>query len=184
VTLNVGSALHVPANFSQGNRTLRLSGEALLTVAHADGTPFTVMAGNTTARVLGTTFVVRRYASDTATLVAVRDGKVAVRSNVVTAQQQANVFADGRVRVMPVDSTAFEFASGVLTLGWMPLQDAIVELDRWYDVDIVLADPSLATRPIKASFASGAASDLASILSLMLHARVEHQGRRLTVYPQ
>jgi ferric-dicitrate binding protein FerR (iron transport regulator) len=103
---------------------------------------------------------------------------------VLTAQEQVEVSHDGKTHVARADSTVFEFANGMLTLGWMPLQDAIVELDRWYDVNIVLADPNLATRQIKASFASGAASDLASILALMLHARVEHEGRTLTIYPQ
>ena len=44
-----------------GNHTVRLIGAGLFTVSHHDGAPFTVIAGATVARVLGTSFVVRRY---------------------------------------------------------------------------------------------------------------------------
>jgi ferric-dicitrate binding protein FerR (iron transport regulator) len=85
VILNAASRLDVPANYSSGNRTVRLIGEGLFTVSSHAGHPFTVISGLTKTRVLGTSFVVRHYGTDTTVMVAVRTGKVSVGTTVVTA---------------------------------------------------------------------------------------------------
>ena len=182
-TLNVGSQLRVPVDFATGNRTVHLTGEALFGVIHRRGAPFTVVAGGTTARVLGTSFIVRHYATDTTTIVAVRDGKVAVYSHVLVARQEA-VVGRGGVQVGVVDSALFGFASGVLTLDDVPLRDAVVELDRWYDADIRIPKAALATRRIKGTFAGGSLADLSEALSFTFNVRVERTGRVLTLFPR
>ena len=184
VSLNVASRLEVPMDYMMGNRTVRLVGEGLFTVSHHNGTPMTVMAGGTAARVLGTSFVVRRYLSDTATMVAVRDGKVAVGTSVVTAAHMVAVGRDGVARLHASDASLFTFATGVLTLNWLPLPAAIVELDRWYDADIRLGDPALATRSANGKVGVGSLTDLAEILTLTYDVRVVRDGRVLTLYPR
>ena len=184
VALNVASRLEVPLDYMAGNHTVRLIGEGLFTVSHHDRIPLTVIAGGTAARVLGTAFVVRRYATDTATLVAVREGKVAIGSVVVAAAQAADVGRDGVPHVRSSDASPFTFATGVLTIDGLPLPDAIVELDRWYDADIRLGDPRLATQFLKGKNAAGSLGDLAEILALTLDVRVVRNGRVLTLFPR
>jgi ferric-dicitrate binding protein FerR (iron transport regulator) len=183
VVLNVASRLDVPSDYANGNHALRLTGEGLFTVAHHRGVPFTVTAGQTTTRVLGTSFVVRRYAQDTAVIVAVKDGKVAVGSAIATAQRMITVGANGIARVQDVDPARFTFANGVLTLGVRSLSDAIPELNRWYDADIRLADPAIGAQRIKGSFTAGSLADLADILTLTFDVRVVRDGNVLTLYP-
>lgn len=189
VSLDVASRLEVPADYPAGNRTVRLTGAALFAVSHNVGTPFTVLAGSTTTRVLGTSFLVRHYATDTVTTVAVHDGKVAVHaattpSTVVTAARQAEIFTSGAVHLLPVDPAQFAFVTGMLKFDRVPLPAAIPELNRWYDVDIQLGAPTLATQRVTAEFAAGSAADLSDILSLMFDVRVVRQGRVLTLYPR
>ncbi len=184
VALNVASRLDVPTDYGRGNRTVRLSGEALFTVRHHDGAPFSVVAGGITARVLGTAFIVRKYATDTAAVIAVREGKVAVRSSVVTARQEVEADPDGTVHARPADMSRFTFANGVLAFKRIPLRDAIVELDRWYDADVRVADPAFRSEPITATFAAGSRADLAAILEFVFDARVVEDGRVLTIYPK
>jgi ferric-dicitrate binding protein FerR (iron transport regulator) len=181
--LDVASQIEVPKDFDV-SRTVRLSGEALFTVAHRAGAPFTVTTEGTSARVLGTSFTVRQYPGDTTAVVAVRDGKVAVGSAIVTALHQAEAFRDGKVRVEAADASSFTFAHGVLTLPGVPLREAIQDLNRWYDVDIVLAEPNspLATQLVNGAFSAGPPSDLVTILSFMFNTRVERHGRMLTIY--
>jgi ferric-dicitrate binding protein FerR (iron transport regulator) len=174
----------VPVNFGASHRTLRLSGEALFTVARQTGSPFTVVAGQTTTHVLGTAFIVRRYATDTTTTVAVHDGKVSVQSTVVTAQQQADVDPHGTIHLRPASSAQFTFAKGVLTLDGVALKDAIAELDRWYDADIRIEDPALLTHLIHGTYTTGSLTDLSSILELTLNVRVAREGRTLTLFPK
>ena len=179
--LNVASELNIPENFSQ-HRMVRVKGEALFTVVHHDDTPFTVVAGTTAARVLGTTFVVRRYTTDTATVVAVRDGRVRVGSTILSSGMQLSARPHSRSVVTPVSPSMFTFSMGILTLEDMPLPAAIVELDRWYDADIRLGDVSLASQRMQGQFAPGSIADLARILEHAYNARVVREGRMLTLY--
>jgi ferric-dicitrate binding protein FerR (iron transport regulator) len=184
IVLNVASRLQVPTNYAAGNRTVYLAGEALFTVSHRRGAPFTVIAGPSTTRVLGTSFLVRHYATDTAATVAVRDGKVAVQSTVLTGAQQVSVGAHGIGLIRPATAMQFSFASGMLMIDDMTLPAAIPELNRWYNADIRLGDSTLTTRKVFGSFKSGSLTDLSAILDMMFNVRVVRDGHTLTLYPR
>jgi ferric-dicitrate binding protein FerR (iron transport regulator) len=115
--------------------------------------------------------------------VAVAEGKVAVGKTVVTAHQLATVKRDGTTRMAASNASQFSFAVGVLTLPRMHLVDAITELNRWYNVDIKLADPSLGGHPVEGRLPAGSLTDLENILGLTLNVRVARDGRTLTLYP-
>ena len=185
VALNVASRLEVPVDYAVGNHTMHLMGEALFTVPHHEGMPLaTVIAGATTARVLGTSFAVRHYATDTTTIVAVHDGKVAVGTTVVTAHRLMEVGRKGLWHLQSSDASLFAFATGTLTLNDVPLSAAIVELDRWYSADIRLGDATLEKRRLKGKFTAGSLGDLAEILELTFDVRVVRDGRVLTLFPR
>ncbi len=183
VVLSVASRIRIPTNFSAANRTVHLTGEALFTVAHTERAPFTVVAGPSTTRVLGTTFVVRHYEGDTSATVVVRDGKVAVQSTVLTAAQQVVVGWRGIGAVRSADSTGLSVETGVLTLDNVALKDAIPALNRWYGADVRFGDPGLASRRITSTFPAGAIGELASILGYTFEdIGVVRNGRVLTLY--
>ncbi len=182
VILNVGSQLHVPANYATGNRTVQLMGEALFTVTNHSGTPFTVEAGRSVTRVLGTQFVVRHYATDTAALVAVREGRVMVQSAVLTKDQQISVGENGAGAVRSAQAEQFAFSTGVLALTPMPIGGAIADLNRWYNADIRLGDVSLQYERISGRFSAGSISDLIDHLEWTFNLRVVREGRVLTLY--
>lgn len=182
VALNVASRLEVPMDYMSGHHTVRLVGEGLFTVSHHTGAPLTVIAGGTHAQVLGTRFVVRRYATDTAAMVAVQDGKVAVGATVVTANQVAEVGQRGVPHIGRADGSLFTFATGMLTVNGLPLPAAIVELDRWYDADIRLGDSALAKMSLHGTFGSGSLGDLTEVLEATYDVHVVRQGRVLTLY--
>jgi ferric-dicitrate binding protein FerR (iron transport regulator) len=95
VTLNVASQLDVPTDFAEGNRTVRLHGEAYFDVAHTGNQPFVVEAAGTKTRVLGTQFGIRAYRPDSV-IVAVRTGKVAIGQTVLGASDIAYARRDAR----------------------------------------------------------------------------------------
>lgn len=184
VSLNVASRLEIMTDFGGARREVRLNGEAYFDVSHHEGAPFTVVAGNATARVLGTSLVVRHYATDRTTLVAVRTGRVAVQSAVLHATQRVTVSPDGALVRGVADSSVYGFTTGTLSLEPMPITNAIVELDRWYDADIQLGDPALASLGMGGKFAAGSLTDLATYLEGTLPVRAVRDGRRLTLYPR
>jgi len=181
VALDVASRLDVPADYMTGSHTVHLVGEALFTVSHRNSTPFAVVAGSTVARVLGTSFMVRHYATDSTAMVAVREGRVAVSSTVIAANQLIEVSQNGAMRLAPADLSQFSFVTGVLTLHRTRLADAIPELNRWYNADIRLGDASLARQEINGKMNAGSLSNLTAILEGALDVRVVRDGRILTL---
>ncbi len=188
-SLNVGSRLEVPVGYGPKNRTVHLTGEAMFSVVSRPGSPLTVTTVRSTIRVLGTMFRVQEYRSDSATIVAVRDGKVSVSSltgasTVLTAAQEVSVMPSRVLQVRDADFSKFSFADGLLTFNGTTLRDAIPALNRWYDAEIQLGDPVLASSRIKGSFASGSLTDLSTILEWTYGVQVVRNGRVLTLYPK
>ena len=71
VWLNAGSRLRYPAAFARPQREVFLEGEAFFEVARDPKKPFLIHAGQSTTRVLGTSFSVRSYAREPAVVVVV-----------------------------------------------------------------------------------------------------------------
>ncbi len=185
VILNASSRLETSSDYSDGNRIVYLKGEAVFTVRHHQDATFTVISENGKTEVLGTKFLVRRYQTDSVTTVIVKDGKVRVAGNTtLTAGEQAVFAAPGMVVMQPAEFSRFAFVDGVLNLPEMRISDALVELNRWYDVDIRLTSASLESRTIGGEFTSGSIGDLISFLKLILDVDVRRNGRILTLSPR
>jgi ferric-dicitrate binding protein FerR (iron transport regulator) len=197
VLLNVASTLEVSRNFGSQNRVVRLRGEAVFTVNHANAQPFVVDAVGTRSTVLGTSFAVRAY--DANVRVAVQSGKVAVtpcnavgadvpcaQDNghvVLGAHDVASVASSGRIRAqrnVDVDD-AFAFTAGRLVLPPLPLGDVVGDLDRWYDIDVRLADDAVAHKVLEGSFPAGTLDALIQSLTTVLNIHVQRNGRVITL---
>jgi len=205
VQLDVASRLDVPSDFGRDDRSVRLVGHATFDVSHHDAAPFIVETRETRATVLGTAFSVRAYESvSPARLadvrVAVQSGKVAMQAcaraatdspcvptagqtvlaandvGIVTASRNVDVARDTSV------DADFAFISGRLLLDGASLGRLVPDLERWYDVEIRLADPSLADRALGGWLSQGTSEDLAQYLTGALHVRVEREGRVMTIY--
>jgi ferric-dicitrate binding protein FerR (iron transport regulator) len=183
VMLNVASRLEIPQQFDKHRRIVRLHGEAVFHVARTVGAPFIVDAGAVQARVLGTEFSVRAY-QPRDVRVAVRTGKVAVDTTVLSAHDIAQTATSGQVQVarnQDVDA-AFAFTQGRLVVVSHTLRSVLDDLDRWYDVDIHLGDPAIGNMPIDAVLLSGSIGDLSGFLQRLYDVRVVRDGRTLTLY--
>lgn len=181
VTLNAQSQLDVPINFGSKDRIVYLRGEALFIASHRTGKPLTVVTESIYTKVLGTTFIVRRYPTDSVTLVAVQDGKVSVQSTVLTEGQEIAMNDRGKGNVYSAFSGRFTFADGILTLPWMSLGNAVKELERWAKVDIHIADPQLMKRRVQITVPDMSPTDLATFLNTVLGVRVVHDENILTI---
>lgn len=184
IILSVASRLQIPADYSAGNRTVRLDGEAFFSVASRTDAPFIVVAGPSTTRVLGTEFVVRHYETDSLATVTVRSGRVSVGASIVGAMQQVSVGKDSIAKVQSSDLRVFAFTNGIMTLPSTTLGEAISDLNRWYGADIRIADPAIRRLHVEGDFLAGSTSDLAQHLELGFDLRVLRQGRILTLLPK
>jgi transmembrane sensor len=192
VTLNTASEIRV--NYSETVRGVELiSGEALFDVAKNRARPFVVAAGDTSVRVVGTSFTVRRLDA-TPVQVLVREGIVEVFKPAADAVP-VRITANG-IAVAPKDGDAIA-ASAIPTaqvhrqLAWQngqlafegeTLAQAVEEFSRYSDTRIVIDDPVLAKEEIaglfKATDPVGFAQKIA--VSLNAHATIGEGEVRLT----
>jgi len=193
VTLNTASEIQV--NYSDSLRAVELiSGEALFDVAKNKARPFVVAAGDTSVRVVGTSFTVRHLEA-TPVQVLVREGivevfKPAVGNQVVrvTANNMAVAAADGgqSIAAMAVPAAQLHrqlaWQNGQLAFEGETLAQAVQEFSRYSDTRIVVDDPALAKEEIaglfKATDPVGFAQTIA--ISLNAHASIGEGEVRLT----
>ena len=193
VTLNTASEILV--NYSDALRSVELvRGEALFDVARNKARPFVVAAGDTSVRVVGTSFSVSRF--DAAPIrVLVREGIVEVFKPSALNVQPVRITAN-TMAMSPDDQTdiiaqavpsaqvrrAMAWQEGQIAFEGQTLAQAAAEFSRYSDTRIVVEDPALAREEIaglfKATDPVGFANTIA--ISLNAHVRVGEGEVRLT----
>lgn len=166
-------------------REVVIDGEALFTVVPDDSRPFIVKAATATIRVLGTTFTVRRYASDTTTTVVVAQGKVGIASDVLAGGESARIGSNNQIQIdRSVDiGNALAWTTGKLTFKNAPLHAVIAEFQRWYDIKITVANPKLFNRTITMTFLTDSPEKAVDGLATILRANVSRDGNHVILTP-
>jgi transmembrane sensor len=201
VVLGPESVLRISGSYGIRDRTVSLTGHAYFDVTHDAGHPFRVWAGGVLAEDVGTRFDIRAYSGDSAMRLVVADGAVAMHARrgsgdgsrgkgaplssvVVTRGMMATAGADGvlRVRAGLATDRYLSWSDGRLAFYDTPLSEVVAELSRWYDLDIRLGDPRLASRTLTASFDDPPGAVLVA-LEGALGIRATHVGRVVTLYP-
>ena len=183
VVLGPASALEVTE--STRERVVSLKGDGYFNVVHDRSHPFTVRAGSTTVRDVGTAFSVQSNENGVVTIV-VDSGIVeigssrdsAVKGTRLGAKDRATVTNTGVVLVERAGQSADDLAwvQGRLVFRDTPLVQVGAELYRWYGVRLRVADSSLANLHLTASFSGEPIDKVLNIIALSLGARVERQG--------
>jgi transmembrane sensor len=186
VILGPSSRLTTRHGFGGDHRQVELEGTALFEVTHDPDRAFVVLAGGVRTTVLGTEFVVRAYEGDDAVDVAVVEGRVSVRADTeaeVSAGQSAHV-ENGIVRIGREDAAQLlAWRERRLAFRDATLRQAARELERWYDVDVVIADERLAQRRITMSMPATALDEVLALMQASLNVRVERTGDQVRFVP-
>jgi transmembrane sensor len=190
VMLGVASTLRYPVRFGGGAREVSVEGEAYFDVVHDARRPFVVRAGPLVAQDLGTQFTVRFYPGDAEPRVVVREGRVAMggvrdgRSAVVAPGQEGRLALDGAVALTDADTTsAFAWLTGRLVLRNVPLNGALPDLGRWFDLEFRLADSRLGGIPLTVSLTSRPTSETLQTLATALGLEFSQEGRIVILRP-
>ncbi|WP_295771673.1 FecR domain-containing protein [uncultured Mucilaginibacter sp.] len=186
VWLNTASSLTFPVNFTQQNRTVKLTGEAYFEVAKNAKSPFLVITDKQQVKVLGTHFDINAYADEPVTKTTLLEGKVSVvtaqKSTTISPGEQA-VFANGNISVKTADlEEAMAWKNGLFLYNQQSLENIMRQVSRWYNVDVVYED-----QDVKNQLFSGALSRFKNISEMLevlettgsVHFKIE--GRRVTV---
>jgi ferric-dicitrate binding protein FerR (iron transport regulator) len=201
VVLGVASVLRFPTAFDV-SREVELDGEAYFEVAHEDARPFLVHTTYGTARDIGTKFAVRAYDDLPGATVTVTEGSVLITASdstarrgpaprtappgglLIEASDVGTVSADGELSVARGAALEAHLAwmSGRLVFDQMPVAEAIDQINRWYDSDVRIGDPELATLRLTASLGDEPVDRAIAMVATALDARVAHSGSTFTLY--
>lgn len=148
VTLNSGSALSYPKDFSDQERVVRLEGEAFFKVAKDAQRPFRVISKNVTTTALGTSFNVKAFESESHVSVALVTGKVLVAHNTPLDGHEGHFILkpgeQATIGSSPEDiaKTTFDmremtaWKDGVIYFKNASAQRVFSYLEKWYGVEI------------------------------------------------
>jgi len=186
VRLAPGSQVRVAADFGVARRDVYLDGEGYFEVTHDEARPFTVYAGNTSVRDIGTAFSVRSYAADSAVQVVVREGEVAVAGvGRLRAGDMGRVSITGEAtvsRAIDVD-TQLSWTSGRLVYHDASLAEVIDDLHRWYGVDARLGDSTIANLPFTGTLANVTPNEAVAQVAATMGLLIEVDSQRVILRP-
>jgi len=183
ITLNADSRLGVPVRFAARGRDVYLEGEAYFSVVHDTARPFVVHTPRSAIRDIGTRFGVHAYGDAAAERVAVAEGAVVLAETPLRAGQVATLSGAGAVRVLDGADVRNELAwtRGRLVFTSVPLSEAAQRLGRWYDLDVLVIDSSLARRPVTGSYSNEPVSEVLTLITSAVGARYEWRGRSVAI---
>lgn len=191
VRLAPESRLAVPEGYGSGDRVVRLDGLALFEVADGPDAPFVARAGELDVEVTGTAFAVRAFPGDDAEEVTVREGRVRVRSagggddvSVGPGERAVRRAGSGELRLEDVDvDRALGWTEGRLAFDAVPLAAVARAIERWYGVDVAVADTGLARRRFTGTLEAASVREAAAVVAASLGADHRVEGDRVTFHP-
>ncbi len=196
VMLGPASTLRYASTYSMGARAVQLEGEGYFEVVHDSTRPFTVRTASGVATDLGTTFGVRAYAGDSVLRVVVTEGKVSLApardTTAPRLSQDSLLLSPGDLgRIGPdgsltarrgIDLSGYlAWTEGRLVFQDTPVGEVVVQLGRWFDLDVRLADTAIGRKRLTASFANEPAPEVLQLVAASLGLRVEQRGQVVTL---
>lgn len=145
VWLNSSSRLTFPTRFTGDMREVLAEGEVYFDVQHDENKPFIVRVNDVSVRVLGTKFCVSAYPENEGIMTTLEQGTVQVTSGdnqaVLKPGYQAVVDQrSGTISQRAVELSLYtSWVRGVFEYENMELDDIVVQLARWYDVQFTFS---------------------------------------------
>ena len=147
VWLNSETGIQYPGNFIDGNRKIKLSGEAYFEVEKLKGSTFTVETKDYSVEVLGTKFNVMAYDDFDRTETSLIEGKVRVKHGQRSIEMkpgQELTFKENQFFLENKNTRqAMVWKDDIFDFDRIRLGELVKRLERWYDVEINMEDHGL-----------------------------------------
>ena len=182
--LNSGSHLSYSLPFTN-NRQVKLEGEAWLEVKHDQDHPFEISNGNSTVKVLGTSFNMSAYPAENYIEVVLQQGKVEFldkkgNEKVTMLPSERLVYQNGNIIKTVTDASKYNaWTEGKLVFRGDPMAEVARRIERWYNVKIQLADKELEKYSFRATFLDDTLEEVLRCLSLTSPIRYKITPREL-----
>jgi ferric-dicitrate binding protein FerR (iron transport regulator) len=177
VILNSASTLRTPARFENGKRVVELEGEGYFKVESNPDWPMYVRTSRgVTVKVTGTEFNLSTYSDDAALKLTLVRGKVSLldeksETEVVVREKEEVVVVARAQLEKPTRKTAdmklnTSWKDGYLVFDNTPIREVIKKMERWYGVDITVADARVMNNTFTASFRSESLQQVLTLLDI------------------
>ena len=182
--LNSGSRLSYSLPFNN-NRQVSLEGEAWLEVIRNENHPFEISTGNSTVKVLGTNFNVSAYPAENYVEVVLQQGKVEFQDNsgdekVTMLPSERLIFQNGNINKSVTDPAKYNaWTEGKLVFRGDPMSEVVRRIERWYNVNVTIADIELEKYSFRATFEDDKLEDVLQFLCLTSPIRYQITPRKL-----
>jgi ferric-dicitrate binding protein FerR (iron transport regulator) len=147
IWVNSESSISYPSNFMDGNRKIKLTGEAYFEVAKLQAQPFIVNTHDYDIHVTGTRFNVMAYNDFGRTETSLIDGKIDIQKGQQTipvTPGQTLTFADNHFDIKNANTNIIAcWKDDIFDFDRITFQELVSRLERWYDVDIEIKSPEL-----------------------------------------
>ena len=150
VWLNSQTQLTYPAAFNGKERRVSIEGEAFFEVAPDQSKPFIISSQGVEMKVLGTKFNVYSYPQDKNIQTSLIEGSLQVyfaqsdKQGIILKPDEQVTIRDGSMKVSPISQyDHFLWKEGVYSFDDEKLIDILKKLEIYFDVKIVIRDPSI-----------------------------------------
>jgi len=184
--LNSGSHLSYSLPFNS-NRQVKLEGEAWFDVTRNEEYPFEISAGNSSVKVLGTSFNMCAYPEENYIEVVLQQGKVEFQDNkddekVMMLPLERLVFQNGNISKSVTDPAKYNaWTEGKLVFRGDPMAEVARRIERWYNVKVTLADKELEKYSFRATFQDDSLEEVLRFLSMTSPIRYKITPRELKI---
>lgn len=180
VKLNVGSSVSFAERFGQDSREIKLIGEAFFQVAEDASRPFKVITGEVTTIALGTSFNINAYPGKRNIDIALATGKVKVEASVDSKKVIDSFYlepgekASYTLSTQDISKQKFDpeeilaWKDGIIYFKNADEAALIEKLERWYDVDIAVANETQKTIDLTTKFENASLENVLKSLGYTL----------------
>ena len=177
VWLNSGSEFKYPVPFAADVRQVELKGEAFFDVTKDQAHPFLVHAGKLNIEVKGTRFNVISYADEKSGELVLESGSVRLYSGnyadnhtLATLKPGERAYLDNfqnKLTVSKVDVCKYTaWKDGLLVFKNDRMDEVILRLSRWFNVEIILQSPELKNYVYSATYRDETLSEILELLKI------------------
>lgn len=180
VILNSASTLRTPARFENGKRVVELEGEGYFKVESNPDWPMYVRTSRgVTVKVTGTEFNLSTYNDDAALKLTLVQGRVSLIDDKSESEIQVSEKEEVVIRNIavanavpkPVRKTAdmrlnTSWKDGYLVFDNTPIREVIKKMERWYGIEITVADSKVMNNHFTASFRSESLQQVLTLLDI------------------
>lgn len=198
IWLNAASSLSYAVSLDEGGETrnVKMSGEAYFEVKEDKTRPFVVLADRQKLEVFGTHFNISAYPDERSIKTTLFEGSVRISAflpiNNCRALQKKQVFlkpnqqstlTKNSLQIADVDiEEAVAWKNGFFSAGEEPLESVMLQISRWYDVDVVYEDKQIAQQVHGGvMFRSEKLLNVLNALKISGNVNFKVEGRKVTV---